>query len=153
MTSTGVLRTPTPDSSPKLLSVLTNLAIHSPTPILKSKKTRKEKSRLDVSSHSDEPGLSSDRTAPEKKKGSRTKTSSKVAHQFDEKWPLHMMRNIMQDSNLHLRILRYEPIHFDVFLEIAIRYAPSSGKLKRHLRTFLDDQAIIFYGEAKAGLK
>jgi len=59
-----------------------------------------------------------------------------------------MMGNIMLDSDLHLRILRYEPIHFDVFLEIARQYAPPGGKLKRHLRMFLDHQAIVFYGEA-----
>ena len=29
-------------------------------------------------------------------------------------------------------------------MDIAIRYAPPSGKLKRHLRTFLDDQVCLY---------
>jgi len=139
----SVPRTPTPDSSPKLLS-LRNLTIHSPTPTLKSKKAHKAlaKSRLD----SDGLTSSSERSAPKKKKGPSKKTPSKITRPFGKKWQLHMMHNITLDSDLHLRILRYEPIHFEVFLEIATRYAPPSGKLKLHLRTFLDNQAIIFYG-------
>ncbi|KAF8812576.1 hypothetical protein BYT27DRAFT_7252092 [Phlegmacium glaucopus] len=142
-----VPRTPTPDSSPEL-SVLTHLTIHSPTPTSQSKKIRKPKKGPDVPSHSDGPSPSTDRVTPKKKIGPRKKISSKLVHQFDEKWQLHMMRNIFLDSDLHLRILRYEPIHFNIFLEIAARYAPPNGKLKRHLRTFLDGQSIIFYGEA-----
>lgn len=143
--------------SPKLSSVLTNLSIHPTTPALKFKEARKTKNR--VSSHSDEPSLPSE-VAPKKKITSK-KTSNKIVHQFDEKWQLHMMRNIMLDSDLHLRILRYEvwatqtcldiwlwrrlqPIHFDVFLEIARQYAPPGGKLKRHLRMFLDDQVWLY---------
>jgi len=128
-------------SSPKL-SILTNLTIHSPAPTLKSKKKAVTKGRLKVSSHSDEPTLLSDSVTPKKKKGPTKKTPSKVTY---EEWQLHLMRNIMLDSDLHLRILRYEPIHFDVFLEIAMRSAPIISNLNQHLRRFLDDQAIIFY--------
>ena len=99
-------------SSPELLSILTNLTIHSPTPTLKSKKKKASKalakSQLDVSSHSDEPTLVSDRVAPKKKKRPSKKTSSKITRRFDQKWQLHLLRNIMLDTNLHLRILRYE---------------------------------------------
>lgn len=94
--------------SPELLSVLTNLIIQSPTPTLKSRKASKAKSRLDISARSDEPSLSSARVTPKKKTEPRKKTSSKIAHHFDDKWQLHMMRNIMLDNDLHLRVLRYE---------------------------------------------
>jgi hypothetical protein len=91
-------------SSQELLSKLT---IHSPTPTLKSKKISKAvaKGRLNLSSHSDEPTLLSDRVTPKKTKEPSKKTSSKTAH---ENWQLHLMRNIMLDTDLHLRILRYE---------------------------------------------
>jgi hypothetical protein len=39
------------------------------------------------------------------KKGPSKKTSSKITY---EEWQLHLMRNIMLDTDLHLRILRYE---------------------------------------------
>jgi hypothetical protein len=118
-----VPRTPTPDvgnsyngimcylnrpfqSSPELLSISTNL-FHSPAPTLKSKKIRKAvaKSRFNVSSHSDEPTLLADRVTLKKKKGPSKKTSIKITR---EEWQFHLMRNIMLDTDLHLRILRYE---------------------------------------------
>jgi len=138
MTSSRIPRTPSPDSSPEL-----NF-FHSPAPTLKYKKIRKAvaKGRFNDSSHSDEPTLLADRVTLKKKKGPSKKTSSKITL---EEWQLHLMRNIMLDTDLHLRILRYEPIHFSVFLEIAMRDAPPISNLIQHLRTFLDDQAIIFY--------
>jgi hypothetical protein len=89
------------------LPILTNLTIHSPAPTLKSKKIRKAvtKGRLKVSSDSDKSTLLSDRVTPKKKKGPNKKTPSKITH---EEWQLHLMRNIMLDTDLHLRILRYE---------------------------------------------
>ena len=95
-------------SSPELLSpILTNLTIHSPIPTLKSKKISKAvaKCQLDVSPHGDEPSFLSDRVTPKKRKAPSKKTSSKIDH---EKWQLHLMRNIILDTDLHLRILRYE---------------------------------------------
>ena len=61
--------------------------------------------KLKVSSHSDEPTLLSDSVTPKKKKGPTKKTPSKVTY---EEWQSHLMRNIMLDTDLHLRILRYE---------------------------------------------
>jgi hypothetical protein len=97
-------------SSPELLSILTNLTIHSPTPTLKSKKASKAlaKSQLNISSHSDEPTLVSDRVAPKRKKRPSKKISSKITRRFNQGWQLHLLRNIMLDTDLHLRILRYE---------------------------------------------
>ena len=63
------------------------------------------KGRLNVSSRSDEPTSLSDRATPKKKKGQCKKTSSNVT---PEEWQLHLIRNIMLDTDLHLRILRYE---------------------------------------------
>jgi hypothetical protein len=39
------------------------------------------------------------------KRGPSKNTPSKITH---EEWQLHLMRNIMLDTDLHLRILRYE---------------------------------------------
>lgn len=96
-----------PFQSSQDLSILTNLTTHSPAPTLMSKKIRKAvtKDQLKVSSHSDEPTLLSDSVTPKKKKGQTKKTPSKITY---EEWQLHLMRNIMQDTDLHLRILRYE---------------------------------------------
>lgn len=35
---------------------------------------------------------------------------AKTAIHFDEKWETHMMEHILQDTNLHIRMLRYEVI-------------------------------------------
>jgi hypothetical protein len=63
------------------------------------------KGQLKVSSHTDEPSLFSDRVTPKKKKGPSKKTPSKPTN---ENWQFRLMRNIMLDTDLHLRILRYE---------------------------------------------
>jgi len=72
---------------------------------------------------------------------------------YDELWEARMKGLIVRDTNLYLRILRYEPIHFDVFLKLAtVEFACSaSGKLKTHLRKYLDKEAISFYGTESTG--
>ncbi|GLB33948.1 hypothetical protein LshimejAT787_0108320 [Lyophyllum shimeji] len=88
-----------------------------------------------------------------KKQASSTKTPKtqrkKKIHVEDEPeevWEQKMKEKILGDIELHLRILRYEPIHFDVFLQMALEGGSASGKLKLRLRSFLDKQAIHFYG-------
>ena len=39
-----------------------------------------------------------------------------------------------------LIVVPTQPVHFNVFLELATLYAPCNNKLKIHLRTFLDKQ-------------
>ncbi|KDR83603.1 hypothetical protein GALMADRAFT_235876 [Galerina marginata CBS 339.88] len=73
------------------------------------------------------------------------KTPLKKAHIFDAEWEEHMKKLILQHVDLHCRILRYEPVHFNEFLELAQLYAPPGSKLKSHLRSFLDNQGIHFY--------
>ena len=87
------------------LPILTNLTMQSPAPKSKRIKKAVAKGRRNVSSHIDEPTLLSDRVTPKKKTGPKKKTSSKITH---DEWQLHLMRNIMLDTDLHLRILRYE---------------------------------------------
>jgi len=43
--------------------------------------------------------------------------------------------------------ITFQPVDFSLFFTIAKVYAPSAseGKLKTHLRKFLDNQAIHFY--------
>ncbi|KAJ7228518.1 hypothetical protein GGX14DRAFT_613319 [Mycena pura] len=53
---------------------------------------------------------------------------------------------IMEDRDLHLRILRYEPINFETFLQLVIEPGQvAGGRLKQNLRSFLDKQTINFY--------
>ncbi|KAJ7094627.1 hypothetical protein B0H15DRAFT_830270 [Mycena belliarum] len=67
--------------------------------------------------------------------------------EFDENWELGIKDKIIKDRDLHLRILRYEPISFDIFLKFATNNGEVAGALlKLKLRIFLDKQAINFYG-------
>ncbi|KAJ7498771.1 hypothetical protein FB451DRAFT_9882 [Mycena latifolia] len=70
----------------------------------------------------------------------------KAEDEYDENWELGLREKIMKDRDLHLRILRYEPINFDVFLRLATAGETAGGRLKFKLRAFLDKQAINFYG-------
>ncbi|KAI0832485.1 hypothetical protein BC628DRAFT_1414781 [Trametes gibbosa] len=53
-----------------------------------------------------------------------------------------MKEAILKNEVLHLRILRYEPIHFDVFLQMAVDLGMSAKRsgLKIKVRTFLDQK-------------
>ncbi|EDR12487.1 uncharacterized protein LACBIDRAFT_292945 [Laccaria bicolor S238N-H82] len=74
----------------------------------------------------------------------RKKTVPNPRDAFDEE---EIMIRIMCDQQLYLRILRYEPIHFNVFLKLLTPdVVIVSGKIKLQLRAFLDGQAINFYG-------
>ncbi|KAI1796322.1 hypothetical protein LXA43DRAFT_1161378 [Ganoderma leucocontextum] len=55
---------------------------------------------------------------------------------------------ILKDETLHLRILRYEPVHFDVFMQLAADagVTEKKTKLKGKVRMFLDQKAIHFHG-------
>ncbi|TBU32712.1 hypothetical protein BD311DRAFT_803422 [Dichomitus squalens] len=55
---------------------------------------------------------------------------------------------ILKDEALHLRVLRYEPIHFDVFMQLAagVGVTDRKTKLRGKVRAFLDEKAIHFYG-------
>jgi len=55
--------------------------------------------------------------------------------------------NILNRSALHLRILRYEPIAFDVFLKFITVTESESRRLHAELRAVLDGLGICFYGE------
>ncbi|KIL68100.1 hypothetical protein M378DRAFT_931554 [Amanita muscaria Koide BX008] len=58
---------------------------------------------------------------------------------------------ILRDRNLHLSILHYEPIHFDVFRILAEANGLKTIKLKTLLRGFLDREAIHYYGAEPQG--
>jgi len=135
----GESNTPPISSVPSLTTNKT-IAVKSPRPT--SSKTSPTKTK----------GVHEVVPSPRKRAG-RTetpKTPSKkkiqVVDESDEVWERKMMEKIIRDTDLHLRILRYEPIHFDVFLQLAVEGSSSSGKLKLRLRSFLDKQAIHFYG-------
>ncbi|GAV98964.1 protein [Lentinula edodes] len=82
----------------------------------------------------------------------RKKPAIKEKIVIDAAWAEDIRNKIMKDTTLHLRILRLEPIHFDVFLsKIEGQDQQPSAKLKHHLREFLDKQAINFYGAEPVG--
>ncbi|KAI0938262.1 hypothetical protein AcV5_001091 [Taiwanofungus camphoratus] len=67
---------------------------------------------------------------------------------------LKLKEAILKDNALHLRILRYEPVQFDVFVQLAVDLDLQNrglGQLKGRVRDFLDKQAIHFYGENVSG--
>jgi len=119
--------------------------IQPPSPINPSPKRRPKKPK----SRSRSPAGTST-TAPRRKKKTAT---AKKQPEFDEEWDKDLRNRIVQDTALHLRILRLEPIHFDVFLSMVDGQAEgrSAAKLKLHLREFLDKQAINFYGAEPVG--
>ncbi|KAJ4481714.1 hypothetical protein C8J55DRAFT_512381 [Lentinula edodes] len=96
--------------------------------------------------------------SPKSKSRSRSTTALRKKPAIKEKividaaWAEVIRNKIMKDTTLHLRILRLEPIHFDVFLsKIEGQDQQPSAKLKHHLREFLDKQAINFYGAEPVG--
>ncbi|KAG5716685.1 hypothetical protein E4T56_gene16238 [Termitomyces sp. T112] len=68
-----------------------------------------------------------------------------------ENLELKLKDKILEDTDLHLRILRYEPIHFDVFLKLMLDdpFPLVSEKARLRMRSLLDKQAIHFYGSEK----
>ncbi|KAJ7638981.1 hypothetical protein FB45DRAFT_1023726 [Roridomyces roridus] len=83
--------------------------------------------------------------SPTKTKRSRKKAGAE--DEFDETWQVNLRDKIMQDQDLYFRILRYEPIDFNIFLKLVnTDEEPAGGKLRFALRSFLDKQAINFYG-------
>jgi len=58
---------------------------------------------------------------------------------------------IREDEVLYSRILRYEPIALDVFLNMLEDHGLSKGELMYEVRKFLDQQAIHYYSANPAG--
>ncbi|KAG6869315.1 hypothetical protein C0993_000068 [Termitomyces sp. T159_Od127] len=90
-----------------------------------------------------------------KTKESRVKAVTRTRGPLDdetvESLELKFQDKISQDTDLHLRILRYEPIHFDVFLKLMLgdSFSSASDKARLRMRSLLDKQAIHFYGSEK----
>ncbi|KIP12702.1 hypothetical protein PHLGIDRAFT_113305 [Phlebiopsis gigantea 11061_1 CR5-6] len=64
----------------------------------------------------------------------------------DEELHEQLRARIEQDTALYHRVLRYEPVHFDVFLALAGSLNVPERGLKLRVRDFLDKQAIHFSG-------
>jgi len=58
---------------------------------------------------------------------------------------------VLADEELYLRILRYEPIHFNIFMEMAKNNGINAVALRSKMRMFLDTQAISHYGSEPGG--
>lgn len=108
-------------------------------------------------SHSLTTAISSPTKARAKKPSSRRKKQDveSVPTQVDApeitqmEFDTKMSEAVLKDRVLHLRILRYEPVHFDVFVQLAtdlgLLQSRGLGQLKGRVRSFLDKQAIHFY--------
>ncbi|KAI0347519.1 hypothetical protein BDW22DRAFT_1351967 [Trametopsis cervina] len=62
----------------------------------------------------------------------------------DEELYTHLQSSILNDRELHHRVLRYEPVNFDVFLKLATDPGVSTRGLEIRVKDFLDKQAIHF---------
>ncbi|KAI0650677.1 hypothetical protein C8Q79DRAFT_1006915 [Trametes meyenii] len=101
-------------------------------------------------------GASEDLPPPPAKKKTRRKKAaaeesdaeSRAGDVPQDELNARMKAALLQDEALHLRVLRYEPIHFDVFLQMAIDLGMPTKRpgLKAKVRAFLDQKAIHFYG-------
>lgn len=78
---------------------------------------------------------------PSKSKGKGKAKEDMTPEQLDELF----FAMIRDDDEFYLRILRYEPIHWDEFLSRAIRDGAYGKGWKDRLRAFLDRQGITFY--------
>lgn len=88
------------------------------------------------------------KTKPEKVKSSRSKVV------YDAEWEDQVRQKILGDKDLHLRILRLEPIHLDMFCALvgdSKSSAKPSPKLITHLKAFLDKEGIMYYTLNKWG--
>ncbi|KAG6821586.1 hypothetical protein H0H93_000095 [Arthromyces matolae] len=81
----------------------------------------------------------------------RGKAQRTFVDQSPENLESKLKEKIMQDTTLHLRVLRYEPIHFDLFLQLMLGDSHSNATEKERvlLRSVLDKQAIHFYGSER----
>ncbi|KAF8195733.1 hypothetical protein K438DRAFT_782809 [Mycena galopus ATCC 62051] len=109
------------------------------TPTKTKTKSPKAKGRVRTPSDAD------DSPRPSSPKAKARRTRKKAVDEFDEGWELGLKEKILADQDLHFRILRYEPINFDIFVKLASEEEPTA-RLKLKLRVFLDKQAINFYG-------
>jgi len=70
---------------------------------------------------------------------------------LSEELESRLLQIIRSDKELHLRILRYEPIQFDDFVQMATMNGLPARGLKLTLWQFLDKQGINFYGAYQSG--
>ncbi|KAF7436571.1 hypothetical protein PC9H_003404 [Pleurotus ostreatus] len=74
----------------------------------------------------------------------RRKGKARAEEEFGDAWRQQLNDAIVNNSALHLRILRYEPVHFDEFVNLMIDKPTTNSRAA--LRLFLDERAISFYG-------
>ncbi|KAF4604990.1 hypothetical protein EYR40_003773 [Pleurotus pulmonarius] len=74
----------------------------------------------------------------------RRKGKARAEEEFGDAWRQRLNDAIVNNSALHLRILRYEPVHFDEFVSLMVDKPTTNSRAA--LRLFLDERAISFYG-------
>ncbi|KDQ31031.1 hypothetical protein PLEOSDRAFT_1082235 [Pleurotus ostreatus PC15] len=74
----------------------------------------------------------------------RRKGKARAEEEFGDAWRQQLNDAIVNNSALHLRILRYEPVHFDEFVNLMIDKPTTNSRAA--LKLFLDERAISFYG-------
>jgi len=92
----------------------------------------------------------------EKKTKTKSKSKSATANLINHDDPDVDLDEILKDlivenEDLYARILRYEPIKFDVFLALTTDKGINPRALKPKLRNFLDAQCINFHSSENSG--
>ncbi|KAF7790858.1 hypothetical protein EIP86_001816 [Pleurotus ostreatoroseus] len=116
------------------------------------KRGRKPKSRAetetapaDTQSH---PSATTQKSPSSKSKPRSKAKDKKKGTVLTEEDVHHRLRDrILSDTQLYLRILRYEPLPLDLFVQLLCvdEEVKVTGALKAQVRSFLDKQAIQFY--------
>lgn len=85
------------------------------------------------------------KAAASRKGKGKAKEKEKEADMTPEELDVLFFGTITGDAQLHLRVLRYEPIHWDEFVARAVAAGVRAKGWKDRLRVFLDHQGITFY--------
>ncbi|CAE7190944.1 unnamed protein product [Rhizoctonia solani] len=122
-------------------------------------KRAKAKDRPKSKSKSKSRSRSKSRTPPKPRRRRTARRGSVYAPKDGEDGPrkkdldARLLDIILQDKELYLRILRYEPIKFEDILDMAIESGIPQHGLQVKLKAFLDSQCINFYTAEALGRK
>ncbi|KAJ3559179.1 hypothetical protein NM688_g493 [Phlebia brevispora] len=81
---------------------------------------------------------------------SKSQGKTKKVLLTEEEIHAHLREGILADTKLYMRILRYEPLPLDLFVQLVVSAFPEetikvTGPLKLQIRAYLDQQAIQSY--------
>jgi len=71
--------------------------------------------------------------APFRRQKEKAKTANDI-HSDENEWEIRLRDVILEDEELYLRILRFEPIHFDIFAGLAAKHRLEAHAFRKRLR-------------------